>query len=258
MTPGPDILVECPRCGRRARVATLASGNTFGARLWTDGRRVARHGRERPVLTRCKGCGGYYWLEDHRVGTVSHGGWLLNVGCLSSFILVGALAALGSRPGTLTLTGALFAVLLGPWLVWSVWRRGRLVPELLPSQDILAALAAGLGSTPERELRLRRDAWWAANEPARVHGQSVPPVAPSPAETANMVRLRELLDASVPAQRLMKAEVSRQLGAFEAALALLTPPFEGEDAFVAERIRALASEQERAVAEVPTPEEQNT
>jgi hypothetical protein len=35
---------------------------------------------------------------------------------------------------------------------------------------------------------------------------------------------------------------------------LREPPFEGEEAFVADRIRALAREQERAVAEAPLPE----
>jgi hypothetical protein len=147
-------------------------------------------------------------------------------------------------------------VFLAFMVLWQVWRHLARVPERLSEADLLAALDAGCGDTRERELRLRRDAWWAANDSARVPSGVPPPRAErSAAATANLVRLRELLDASLPGEQLMKAEASRQLGDFEVALALLDAPFEDFQRTVADTIRALALRQETTVAEVLFPED---
>ena len=37
MLPGPTVVRRCPSCGGRFLHPTIASGNTFGARLWSDG-----------------------------------------------------------------------------------------------------------------------------------------------------------------------------------------------------------------------------
>jgi hypothetical protein len=256
-TPGPDILVACPRCGRRAFIPTRASGNTAGARLWTDGAMRARHWSEQPAFTRCRRCGGFYWLEEQQVGTSNASTRGFSLGCLTSTVLSAVLVFLVfPRAGLcelFLLVNLVLAALLVPWLAW---RERFRVPERLPEADLLAALDAGLGDTPARELRLRRDAWWAANDAARVRPGATPPArsARSAEATANLVRLRELLDASTPEGRLMKAEASRQLGDFEAALAWLDAPFEEFQAMVAQTIRALARRQETTVAEVPFPD----
>ena len=41
MIPGPDQIVACPKCNGLAKYRTLLSGNTFGARVWTDGKQDA-------------------------------------------------------------------------------------------------------------------------------------------------------------------------------------------------------------------------
>jgi hypothetical protein len=41
MLPGPDQIVACPNCQGLEKYGTLVSGNTFAARVWTDGRQVA-------------------------------------------------------------------------------------------------------------------------------------------------------------------------------------------------------------------------
>jgi hypothetical protein len=57
MLPGYDQVLRCPRCAALHRVGTLASGNTVGAVLWSDGRLVGPSLREDRCATRCPSCG---------------------------------------------------------------------------------------------------------------------------------------------------------------------------------------------------------
>jgi hypothetical protein len=43
---------------------TLLSGNTFGARTWTDGRQVAPMLPHPPPVVRCSHCHRFFWLRD--------------------------------------------------------------------------------------------------------------------------------------------------------------------------------------------------
>ncbi len=67
MIPGPDKVIECPKCKGLARVFTLISGNTFGARRWTDGKMIAPMLPSPPAITKCQHCGHYYWISDAKV-----------------------------------------------------------------------------------------------------------------------------------------------------------------------------------------------
>ena len=40
MTPGPEVIISCPECKALSRFSTMASGNTFGSTLWSDGYRL--------------------------------------------------------------------------------------------------------------------------------------------------------------------------------------------------------------------------
>jgi len=50
MLPGPTIVRKCSTCGKLIAQPTLLSGNTFGARFWTDGKREAPMLPEQPWL----------------------------------------------------------------------------------------------------------------------------------------------------------------------------------------------------------------
>ena len=67
MLPGPDEVIACPYCSELVVRGTLKSGNTFGAVVWTDGRRVAPMLPDQPFITRCLGCEKIFWLEDAEV-----------------------------------------------------------------------------------------------------------------------------------------------------------------------------------------------
>ncbi len=36
--PGPTLILACPKCSAPHRLATLESGNTFDAEMWSDGK----------------------------------------------------------------------------------------------------------------------------------------------------------------------------------------------------------------------------
>ena len=64
MLPGPTIIISCPHCGQYAKEKTLFSGNTFGATLWSDGKRIAPMLPDFPSLVLCKKCDQFYWVKD--------------------------------------------------------------------------------------------------------------------------------------------------------------------------------------------------
>jgi hypothetical protein len=57
MFPGPDNVIECPNCKAFGWYPTLLSGNTFGARRWTDSRMVAPMLPRPPAVTKGDECG---------------------------------------------------------------------------------------------------------------------------------------------------------------------------------------------------------
>ena len=67
MLPGPILIIECPFCSTLIKLRTLASGNTFGATRWSDGKLDAPMLKERPELAKCKKCGHFYFIKNARI-----------------------------------------------------------------------------------------------------------------------------------------------------------------------------------------------
>lgn len=188
MTPGPTLLIRCPGSDELRQVLTLGSGNTFGAKLWTDGYRFAPMLPEFPAITRCREDGPIFWVSS-----------ATQVGELSPW------ESSASAP--------------------KAWVEAPVVQHL-SGEALLQAIAQGLGDTPERLAYLRLRAWWAANRgrhAAEVPGEPVT-VSDFPAGSADRANLEALagaLDEQVPHQRLLKAEALRELARFEEAERLL-------------------------------------
>ncbi len=182
MKRGPDAVVACPHCGAFARHRTLISGNTFGARLWTDGKMIAPMLPEPPPFVQCHHCRAFYWLADAPcIGHIS--------------------VAPSETEG-----------------VPDEWLKAPEVAE--PSEEgYYEALAGAFVESPEEEKFLRLLALWKHNDPIRdVTGQDRPqPVPLSERARENMEKLTELLDESRPDEGVLKAEVFRELGQFEKA-----------------------------------------
>jgi hypothetical protein len=66
MRPGPTAIIACPICNGTAAYGTLLSGNTFGARQYTDGKMLAPMLPQPPSVLKCPHCRGFYWLTDAR------------------------------------------------------------------------------------------------------------------------------------------------------------------------------------------------
>ncbi len=64
MTPGPTIVYKIPGTGTLVKIGTIGSGNTFGARFWTDGKMIAPMLSDEPWLQRHPGTGETFWTDE--------------------------------------------------------------------------------------------------------------------------------------------------------------------------------------------------
>jgi hypothetical protein len=110
--------------------------------------------------------------------------------------------------------------------------------RFLTEEEYLDALAAGVASTPERDLRLRMTAWRAANACSRGHPGALAPIASKtaapcrtptfPAESRARQNLETLARTFHPKddnERILQIEMLRELGRFAEASELLSAPF---------------------------------
>ncbi len=186
MLPGPDQIVACPHCHGLAKYRTLVSGNTFGAQVWSDGKQVAPMLPRPPAIVRCRHCAECYWLYDAKeIGTQE------------------------------------------PWgreddPVDPAWKNAEYIEE--PTEaEYYSALEGNLASDRERERSLRVLAWWRRNDAFRGRSHAADGAVPEASEPfkSNLRALAELLDAGDENDLVMKAEVLRELGEFEAAAGVL-------------------------------------
>jgi hypothetical protein len=63
MLPGPFIIRECPECSKTFTEMTMASGNTFGAKLWSDMRFDAPMMMKTHQCGVCPECDAFMWLK---------------------------------------------------------------------------------------------------------------------------------------------------------------------------------------------------
>ena len=57
-------LAKCPKCDTGKKLLCLASGNTFGAQLWSDAMRHAPMLPQLSPIQKCEECGHFYFLRD--------------------------------------------------------------------------------------------------------------------------------------------------------------------------------------------------
>ncbi|MFO7652410.1 MAG: hypothetical protein R6X25_01160 [Candidatus Krumholzibacteriia bacterium] len=134
MLPGPDAIRCCTVCGGEFRHRTLASGNTLGARFWTDGKMEAPMLPDQPELLRCPHCGALVWLEDA--------------------------TQVGEQWGS-------------PFEDDEIADRNTPAATIPTSQEHRRHLAEVSGD-PERERYVRLRIWWAENDARRAGGDQAP------------------------------------------------------------------------------------
>ena len=58
------IIRECPHCRAHVVEEDTLSGNTIGAKIYTDAKREAKMLPDHPALAKCPVCGGLFWVEE--------------------------------------------------------------------------------------------------------------------------------------------------------------------------------------------------
>lgn len=239
MIPGPDQIIACPKCKGLAKHMTLASGNGFGAKIWTDGKGDAPMCPGLPPVVKCHHCAEIYWLEDaEKVGSIDTYRWRLGDGDQDDDSQV--------NPD------------------WAAAERIQVPTE----DDYYHALEKGLAKTLEQEKELRILAWWRRNDDDRegyyddyrddypddydVIGRSLAgetPISLGPLRQ-NLIALTHLLEDESGNDCLMKAEVLRELGEFEAARLVLRRINTPNAAVFVSRIMSLCDIEDTCVREV--------
>lgn len=208
MIQGPALIRRCSACRKLIAQHTIISGNTFGARFWTDGKMDAPMEPDEPWLVKCQHCGALLWIDEQKqIGKVQP--W-----------------ELGGRDE-------------------ANFKEAR--PYVTPSaQDYFAILTKGVADGRKvRYLRVR--AWWAGNDERRARADATPL---SPDEVANLCALAALLDEADEEDRIMKAEVMREMGKYEEAMALLSKPFCDELARAVTVVKNLTAQKVPFVREI--------
>lgn len=208
--PGPDVIKECLHCRRPFKQGTLSSFSSFGGNYWTDGRDQ-----------------GADWIERHHVA-------LQLVKCpeCGQLMWISEAKHLGQTE---------FYNDDARWPGASYY--------LSPNEsDYLDALETNLANDAKKLHYLRVRAWWAANDLFRDDATLDPATVFSGRATSNMKCLYATIDDSNDDQRIMKAELARELGLFDQAKHLLSFPFDREYRHVVKVISDLAEKKERRVA----------
>ena len=212
LTPGPTFILECPHCREPVRIYSIGSGNTFGAKFWTDGKIEAPMLPDRSPIVKCAKCTRLFWKAK--------------------------------------------AKQLGRIEVYSVSKEeeerfAKASNALDPTEQDLLNLSEARDLSRDEQVTVRRRAWWLANDRFRSNRESNK-TGFSEAQLGNLRRLYSLLDEQDPGERILKSEISRELGNFEECLQLLEKEFEDNgEAARAMFIRELAAKKNSRVTQLP-------
>jgi hypothetical protein len=116
---------------------------------------------------------------------------------------------------------------------------------LKPSEKELLGFLAGPGLSRDKELYVRGSAWRSANDAWRRNPNATP--AFSKDQVQNLKALSDMLDEKELNQRILKAEIARELGEFDECLRLLSQPFDERYGHAVSFIKKLAEGKVRGV-----------
>ena len=213
MIPGPTLIIACPECDFLMEKDTVTSGNTLGARYWSNGKVTAPMLPDYPAITSCGGCHAFFWIQNAKVkktipfgldGTIDE--LILNFD-VKSFLkkrkkgdqLLEREKEKDSKPKEKK-------------------KEKDLGVKGLTLKELNRAINEGLGNTKERELYLRKHLWWAVNDKENENKDA----SIKKIKQSNFIGMEALLSQANPEDCIMKAEIKRQSGDFQEALKYLT------------------------------------
>ena len=116
---------------------------------------------------------------------------------------------------------------------------------LAPSEKELLGFLSGPALPRDKETLPAVAAWRSANDAWRRNPNATP--AFSKDQVQNLKALSEMLDETEPNQRILKAEIARELGQFDECLLLLSYQFDEGYDYAVGFIKKLAEEKVRVV-----------
>ena len=189
MLPGNTYIRECPQCSGKFTQPTMASGNTFGAKFWPDGKMDAPMMPDYPAYGGCPHCKGTFWVDDTKV--------------------VNSLGYDEEREiPDLTLDS-----------------NQTPIPYKNPTKKIYLQGLNDLNITKENEIYLRSKLMQIYNDVNRDQKVQHSPIDP---QIENWNRLLEILDSKETQEKLLKVEIYREMGNFEEAKKAFTGEFDEE------------------------------
>ena len=122
---------------------------------------------------------------------------------------------------------------------------------LAPSGKEMLEFLTGPALPRDKELYVRVSAWRSANDAWRRNPNATP--AFSKDQEQNLKALSEKLDETEPNQRILKAEIARELANFDECLRLLSHSFDERYGYAVGFIKKLAEEKVRVVRSISPP-----
>ncbi len=180
MQPGPNYVYKCPRCGNLLTVGSILSGNTIGAKIYSDGKRIAPMLPDFPDLTKCKKCETIFWLSKLR--KIGRYEW-------------------GDKMN-------------------SKWAKAD-EANFLGIDDYFRALSENVAENVEEELFIRNQVWWAYNDRKRDNKSLFTDEHDQLMWWENCHKLISLLDQADLEQKIMTAEIYRNLGEFDTCIRII-------------------------------------
>jgi hypothetical protein len=216
MLPGPTELIGCPTCGGPLKRKTWLSGNTFGAKLYTDGRQVAPMMPWHPPVCRCPHCSAFFWLAN-----------ALEVGVVNADEESAVRSEL----------------------------RDQLALSEPSEADYHEAIRTGLAKDREQERQLRILAWWRSNDVFReLESATISVPSDLTKRRENLESLLALLAKDGhPEAVIMRAELLRELGECDTACAVLDGLRDPNLNWVATQLRELCEKRDTQVRELVMP-----
>lgn len=225
MIPGSNHVVACKRCGAMAQYRTMSWQNRQMTRIWTDGKVTGPMLEPVRALYVCRNCDCVQWLFE------------------ANTVRIYELWSAPEQPDA-----------------DEVWYSAPMMRE--PEEHhYYEALQGEMARAKVLERLLRMCAWRRHNDAFRqhdvaasvrsVHLREVPEATGACLD--NMERLAELLSEEGDFERIMCAEVLRELGRFDFALDVLSMTRTQCHPPMAQVVRALCQQQETRLGEVVFP-----
>lgn len=209
MQLGPSNLYRCPFCGKEKKLLSLISGNTFGAVVWSDTFRDCPMFPEPSRVQHCPKCGKFYFLDDIKPDLQLDDEWKnFGIGTMET----GSLNYKESREAMNQFAESTLSPDQEEWLHLNLlysfndWR----TRELMEVRKNLKGLNG-------------KDGGWAEGWRESAQKQEAECLARtvSDEDKALFRRNAQWLKAHFPENRLLHAELHREMGEFEECLAIL-------------------------------------